>query len=71
MRGGLLVQPQRVGQRGDDLRRRVAVTAAFETDEIFDAHAGQARDLLAAQSRRTPMPQGAKPGIARVDALAP
>ena len=47
----VLAEAQRVGERGQHLGRRVDVAALLEAHEVVDAHAGERRDLLAAQAR--------------------
>ena len=43
-----------VGERSEDLRRRMHVAALLEADEVVDADAGERGDLLAPQTRRPP-----------------
>ena len=56
-------QPQRAGQRGEDLDRRRAGPALFQAGDVVGRHPGQQRQFLAAQAGR---PAGAVIGQARV-----
>ena len=49
---GVVVHPQRAGQRGEHLRGRLRTAPLLEADHVVDAHARQLGDLLATQARR-------------------
>ncbi|GAA3009769.1 hypothetical protein GCM10020229_21750 [Kitasatospora albolonga] len=55
----VLAQPQRPGQRGEDLRRGLRAAGLFQPDVVVGGHPGELDDLLA------PQPGGAAPGAGR------
>jgi hypothetical protein len=64
-------QPQRAGQRGEDLDRRCAGPALLQAGDVVGRHAGQQRQFLAAQAG---CPAGAvigQAGIRRGEAVPP
>ncbi|GAB3844189.1 hypothetical protein GCM10029963_20430 [Micromonospora andamanensis] len=52
-----VVEPQRLGQRGEDARRRVGVPALFEPGQVLHADLGQGGQL------RTPQAGRASPAV--------
>lgn len=61
-----LVEAERVGQRLDHGGTRTGLLAAFQTYVVVDAHTGQRRQLLPAQTRRTARSgPGGQPDVCR------
>jgi hypothetical protein len=50
----LLIEAQRAAERGDHLRRWMAIAALFEPDVVRRTHTRQRRDLFAAQTGAPP-----------------
>jgi cation diffusion facilitator CzcD-associated flavoprotein CzcO len=56
-------QPERAGERAEDLRRRLRRAGLFEPDVVVGRHRGQLGDLLAAEARRTAAVPGREPDV--------
>jgi len=50
----VLVEAQRLAQRGEHLGRRVGVAALLDPDQVVDAYTGQRGQLGPAQAGRAP-----------------
>jgi hypothetical protein len=68
--GGVLVQPQRAGERVDHLRGGVVVAALFEPKVIVRADAGEQRQLITAQPWNTAAAEAAQPDVFGAQQLA-
>ncbi|GLY32350.1 hypothetical protein Kisp02_57150 [Kineosporia sp. NBRC 101731] len=64
------VQPQRTGQRGEQLRRGLRATGLFQTHVVVGRHPGQQGYLLPAQTRSTAVRPGAQTYVAGLEAVA-
>ncbi|CCB72564.1 protein of unknown function (plasmid) [Streptantibioticus cattleyicolor NRRL 8057 = DSM 46488] len=70
VRRRVLVEPQDAGDGFQDLHRRVAVAALFQTQVVVGADAGEHRDLLPAQPRHPAHARDGDTGLLRGDERA-
>ncbi|BCY07376.1 hypothetical protein L3i22_024640 [Actinoplanes sp. L3-i22] len=65
----VLVEPQRVGERAEQLGGGLGAARLFEAHQIVGGHAGQLRRLLAPQPGRAAARPGGQPDILRPEPL--
>ncbi len=71
MRGGVVVEAQRAGERVEHLLGRMRVAALLEPDVVVDADAGEQRELLAPQAGHPAPAQVGQSDVVGRDERAP
>src|SRR6202022_3689521 len=65
----VLVEAQRIGERGDHARRRWGVAALLEPDEVVDAEPCEGRDFFSAQTRGSAAAAVRQSDVSRLELL--